>query len=182
MKDKNAKLSKKEQELQARVDELTTDVQRLRADFENYHKRAENEKGSLRELTKAATILKLLPVIDNIDRAISHTPEDLADNKWVQGIVSLGKNLEKSLKDLGLERIPAAPGTTFDPNLHEAISVEDGDGEHEVVAQELRAGFKLGHQVIRPSMVKVKREDVGAKKIVKEQLKTEPKNHEIPED
>ena len=142
------KPSKKEQE-------LTADLQRLRADFENYRKQVDNDKLRLSELTKAATIMKLLPIIDTIERAAAHVPAELADNKWVQGITGLVKNLEKALGELQLSRILAQTGTPFDPNLHEAVMMEDGDGDHEVIAEELRAGYKLGDVVIRPSMVKV---------------------------
>jgi molecular chaperone GrpE len=138
-----------------KVEELTADLQRLRADFENYRKRVEQDKAGLATLTKAATIMKLLPIVDTIERAIAHAPDDLAGNTWVQGVTIMAKNLDKSLAELGLNRIEADPGTAFDPNLHEAVLMEDGEGEHEVVAEELRTGYKLGDQVVRPSMVKV---------------------------
>ena len=150
------KPSKKEKELQTKVDELTTDLQRLHADFENYRKRIDIEKAQLSDISKAATVMKLLPVVDTIERAIAHTPADLAANKWVQGITGLTKNLEKSLSELGLARIEAVPGTPFNPNRHEAVAMdEEAKGQHEVVAEELRAGYTLAGQVIRPSMVKV---------------------------
>lgn len=151
-----AKPSKKEQALQTEIDELTADIQRLRADFENFRKRGDQEKTQTSELAKAATIMKLLPVIDTIERAIGHAPKDLASNAWVQGVVSISKNLEKSLNELGLTRIDAVNGTDFDPHLHEAVAVdEDATGEHEVIAEELRAGYKLGGHVVRPTMVRV---------------------------
>lgn len=153
------KPSKKEEQLAQQVGELTADVQRLRADFENYRKRIDIEKAQLSDLTKAATIMKLLPIIDTLERAIAHAPAELADNTWAQGVTSVGKNLEKSLGELGLVRIQAAAGTVFDPNLHEAVMMdEDATGEQEVVSEELRAGYKLGENVIRPSMVKVTRQ------------------------
>ena len=136
-------------------EELVADLQRLRADFENYHKRIAAEKTQLADLTKAATIMKLLPVIDTIERAVAHVPAELADNKWAQGVVALGKNLDQSLADLGLARILAAPGTAFSPELHEAVMMDESEGEHEVVSEELRAGYAMGEQVVRPSMVKV---------------------------
>ena len=135
--------------------ELTSDLQRLRADFENYRKQVDNDKLRLSELTKAATIIKLLPIVDTIERAAAHAPAELADNKWAQGVTGLVKNLEKALGELQLSRIDAAPGTHFDPNVHEAVMMEEANGEHEVIAEELRAGYKLGDIVIRPSMVKV---------------------------
>lgn len=148
--------NKKQDELQTRIDELTGDLQRTRADFENYRKRSETEKEIARATGKIQAIMKLLPVIDNIERAIAHTPAELADNKWAQGVAGLIKNLEKSLESLDLKRIDASKGTKFDPELHEAIQFdEEAEGEHEVVAEELQPGYKLGNDVIRHSMVKV---------------------------
>lgn len=145
----------KEDPKQQQINELTADLQRLRADFENYRKRIDQEKKGVAELAKAATIMKLLPVVDTIERAIAHTPDDIADHKWVQGVTSMTKNLEKGLKELDLTRIDATPGTAFDPNLHEAVLMEEGEGDHEIIAEELRAGYMLGENVVRPSMVKV---------------------------
>lgn len=151
--------NKKQEELEARVDELTQDLQRVRADFENYRKRVEQEKEMARASGKVGAIMKLLPVIDNIERAISHTPEDLKENKWAKGVVGLVKNLEKSLESLNLTRIEASAGTKFDPELHEAIQFdEEAEGDHEVIAEELQPGYKLGDDVIRHSMVKVTRQ------------------------
>lgn len=152
---KNKKLEQLEQDLV----NLTTDLQRTRADFENYRKRIEVEKEQARAMGKVQAIMKLLPVIDNIERAVAHTPAELADNKWAQGIAGLVKNLEKSLESLNLARIDASKGTKFDPELHEAIQFdEDAEGEHEVIAEELQPGYKLGNDVIRHSMVKVTRQ------------------------
>jgi molecular chaperone GrpE len=141
------------------ITELTDDLQRTRADFENYRKRVELEKQYARTAGEANAILKLLPVIDNIERAIAHQPDDLADNKWAQGIAGLVKQLEKSLEGMNLKRIEASPGTVFNPELHEAIQFEDdAEGEHEVIAEELQAGYTLGGQPIRHAMVKVTRQ------------------------
>ena len=145
-------------ELEQQVGELTQDLQRTRADFENYRKRAEIEKTSAREAGQASAILKLLPVIDTIERAIAYTPEELKDNKWVQGIVGLSKNLEKSLESLNLVRIDAKKGTPFNPELHEAIQFDEhAVGENEVVDEELQAGYLPGGRPIRHAMVKVTR-------------------------
>lgn len=157
-KTNKAKKSKKELELAQKLDEITHDLQRTRADFENYMKRSEVEKAFARESGQSSAILKLLPVIDNIERAITYTPEELKDNSWVQGVTSLVKNLEKSLKDLNLKRIDARPGTIFNPDLHEAILFdEDSEGEHEVITEEMQPGYMLNDRPIRHSMVKVTR-------------------------
>jgi molecular chaperone GrpE len=150
-----------EEELDPRdqqIEELTQDLQRTRADFENYRKRVEQEKTAAREAGQAGTILKLLPIIDTIERATSHVPEALKEDKWAQGIVNLAKNLEKALDGLNLKRIDAQPGVEFNPELHEAIQFdEDATGEKEVIEEELRAGYTLHTRPIRHSMVKVTR-------------------------
>ncbi len=148
--------SKKQEELEQKLAELTADLQRTRADFENYRKRSEADKAATYQHGQAAAIMKLLPVVDNIERAISHTPDELRDNKWAQGISSLVKNLEKSLENLNVKRIDAKPGSDFNPELHEAIQLdEDAEGEREVIAEELQAGYLLNGVPIRHAMVKV---------------------------
>jgi molecular chaperone GrpE len=152
------KQSKKDARLIGTINDLTQDLQRTRADFENYRKRVDGEKLAAREAGQASAILKLLPVIDNIERAIAYTPEELKDNTWVQSVSGLVKNLEKSLDSLNLKRIVAAPGTAFDPELHEAIQFdEDAEGDNEVIAEEMQAGYSLNGHPIRHAMVKVTR-------------------------
>ena len=148
--------TKKQLELEQAVVELTNDLKRTRADFENFRKRSEGDKAATYQHGQSAAILKLLPVIDNIERAVTHTPEDLKDNKWVQGITGLVKNLEKSLKNLNLKRIDAKIGTTFSPDLHEAVQFdEEAEGDSEVIAEQLQPGYTLNGQPIRHAMVKV---------------------------
>ena len=141
------------------IAELTLDLQRTRADFENYRKRVDAEKSAAREAGQSSAVLKLLPVIDNIERAIVYTPEDLKDNKWVQGVSGLVKHLEKSLEGLNVARIDASKGADFNPELHEAIQFdEEAEGEKEVIAEELQAGYTLNGHPIRHAMVKVTRQ------------------------
>ena len=157
--------AKKQTELEQQVGELTQDLQRLRADFENYRKRVEAEKEQAKERGKAQTVFKLLPIIDSIDRAITHVPDELRENAWAGGVIKLSKGLDKMVADLGLQKIAITPGETiFDPEMHEAIQVDDTDGEIEVVAEELQPGWKINGSVMQPSMVKVSR--VSPKKSV----------------
>ncbi len=143
-------------EFEQQLGELTLDLQRTRADFENYRKRVDAEKLAAREAGQSSAILKLLPVIDNIERAIAYAPEDLKGNAWVEGVTGLTKNLSKSLEGLNVQRIDAKPGTEFNPELHEAIQFdEEAEGDKEVIAEELQAGYLLNGHVIRHAMVKV---------------------------
>lgn len=127
--------------------ELLIDLQRTRADFENYRKQVESQKALAMSAAKYATVEKFLPLIDDFERALSAYPEQLAP---------LRKNLEKTLSTLSLSRIDSDPGTEFNPDLHEAVSVEDDDGETEVIAETLRPGYLYDGSVIRAAMVKVK--------------------------
>ena len=150
--------SKKQDELEQQVGELTLDLQRTRADFENYRKRVEADRAAAYQHGQSSAVVKLLPVVDNIERAITHIPAELADNKWAQGVANLTKSLEKSLAGMDVKRIEATPGTVFNPEVHEAIQVdEDTDGDKEVIAEELQAGYTHGGTPIRTAMVKVTR-------------------------
>jgi molecular chaperone GrpE len=138
------------------IAELTSDLQRLRADFENYRKRSDTEKAQAKAAGAASTILKLLPVIDTIDRAVAYMPTELKDNKWAQGVVSTKKNVDKLMATLNVVKINAAVGSVFDPELHEAVQFDDeAIGDIEIVAEELQSGYLLGDVVIRHAMVKV---------------------------
>jgi grpE len=151
--------AKKTEDLEQQLGELTLDLQRTRADFENYRKRVEAEKQSAHQMGQAKSVMKLLPVIDTIERAIVNVPEELQDNAWAKGVAGLGKQLDKQLKGIGLEKIDAKPGTLFNPELHQAVQFdEEAEGDKEVIAEELRAGYILDGAVIRDAMVKVTRQ------------------------
>ena len=141
--------------LQQQVGELTEALQRERADAMNIRRRHDEQIASLRTTTKANVVEQLLPVIDNFERALKHVPADLTENDYIKGVEGVVRQFEKTLVELGVERIKTV-GEPFDPNLHEAVSMEEGDGEHEVVSEELQAGYKIGDDVIRHAMVRVK--------------------------
>lgn len=152
------KTNKTDDRQDAEISELTTDLQRLRADFENYRKRVDVEKQQARSSGKAGTIMQLLPVIDTIERAIAHRPADLEGNKWADGVMSVTKQLTKQLEAIGVKRIDAKPGQVFNPGIHEAVQFdEDSEGDKEVVAEELQAGYLLDGSPVRHAMVKVTR-------------------------
>lgn len=150
--------TKKDDEIEQQIGELTLDLQRTRADFENFRKRVEGEKQAARIAGETNAIMKLLPVIDTIERAIVHMPGELKDNQWAQGVAGLVKQLEKALEGLNLQRIEAAAGTVFNPEFHQAIQFDDNaEGEEEVIAEELQPGYILNGNVARPALVKVTR-------------------------
>lgn len=139
-----------------RVAELTEALQRERADAMNALRRHEQQLATARDSAKASVIKQLLPLIDNFERALKHVPQELEKNEYIKGIQAISKQFDKSLTDLGVTRIKTV-GELFDPNFHEAISMEDGDGEQEIVSEELQAGYRLGDHVVRHAMVRVKR-------------------------
>ncbi len=149
--------SVKQSNLDSKIEELTADLQRVHADFVNYRRRSEEEQSQIMSIAKQAVIAKLLPLIDNLERAANHLPKELGANSWATGVVQTLKQTEKVLAELGVEKI-AARGQKFDPQLHEAVGFEDGRGNTEVVGEEIQTGYKMGNQVLRPSLVKVKKE------------------------
>ena len=159
MAKQHKKLDEKTEDLEQQLGELTLDLQRTWADFENYRKRVEAEKQAAQDLGQTKAIMKLLPVIDTIERAIANVPAELADNAWAKGVAGLNKQLDKQLKDLGLEKIDAKPGTPFNPELHQAVQFDEAaEGDKEVIAEELRAGYILNGAVVRDAMTKVTRQ------------------------
>jgi molecular chaperone GrpE len=144
--------------LQQQIAELTFALQHERADAINVRRRSEEDRSKLAGFYKAMVVRELLPAIDNLERALKHTPKDLENSDYAKGLQSVAKQFDKIFNDLGIERI-ATNHQAFDPRYHEAVSMEEGPGSHEVVSEELQAGYKLGDEVLRHAMVKVKMED-----------------------
>ena len=145
-------------DLQQQVAELTEVLQRERADSLNLRRRVEEERAGMADYYKAAIIHELLPAIDNLERALMHSPKDLKDHDYIKGVQGVAKQFEQCLARLGVERIKTV-GEHFDPHLHEAVHMDDTGGEHEVIAEELTSGYKLGDEIIRHATVKVKKEE-----------------------
>lgn len=146
-------------ELEQQIAELTEALQRERADATNIRRRHDEQIAGMRSAIKANVVRDLLPVIDNFDRALKHVPKDLEGNDYIKGVQGVVKQFEKTLADMGVERIKTVGdgrGEVFDPRYHEAVQMEEGDGTEEVVSEELQSGYKLGEEVIRHAMVKVK--------------------------
>ena len=132
--------------VEPRIVELTADLQRTRADFENFRKQVELQKNQERKVAKFATIMKVLPLLDDLDRAIANYEE----------LKPLEKSLAKTLQELELVKIESDKGVEFNPDIHDAVMVE-GEGEKEVIAETLRPGYYYENEVLRPAMVKVEK-------------------------
>ncbi|MBR3324298.1 nucleotide exchange factor GrpE [Candidatus Saccharibacteria bacterium] len=141
---KDTKVNAELEKIEAEKAELLNDLQRTRADFENYRKQIDAQKENEKKAVKLATIIKFLPLVDDFDRAIATYPE----------LAPLAKTLEKSLKELGLTKISSDVDTEFNPDLHEAVMTE-GEGETQVISETLRPGYLYEGEVLRPAMVKV---------------------------
>lgn len=146
------------QDLEQQIADLTEALQRERADSDNIRRRHEEQITSLKTLVKANVVRDLLPVIDNFERALKHVPKDLAGNEYVKGVQGVVKQFEDTLTGMGVQRIKTV-GQVFDPRLHEAVAMDDGNGTVEVVCEELQAGYTINNEVIRHAMVKVRMED-----------------------
>lgn len=131
----------------AKVAELTADLQRAHADFANYRKRVERDRQAVIDSAKASVVTQLLGVLDDLDRAREHG--DLESGP----LRSVSDKLTATLEGLGLATF-GAEGDDFDPSLHEAVQ-HDGQDGHPVLAAVLRKGYKLGDRVLRPAMVVV---------------------------
>ena len=128
--------------------------QRTQADFVNYRRRVEQERVELIKSAEAGLIHDLLPVLDDLERAITSLPEDLRGLTWVEGILLIERKLAALLEQHGLTPIEAL-GREFDPNEHEAVLRDGEPGEATAVTAELQRGYRLHDRVLRPTLVKV---------------------------
>lgn len=142
------------EEERARADRNLANWQRAQADFSNFKKRAEQERAELVSFANASLIGRLLPILDDFERALGAVPEELRSTSWIEGIKLIDRKLRSILEQEGVAAIEAL-GREFDPHLHEAVLREDGEGNVDVVVEELQKGYKLRDRVLRPTMVKV---------------------------
>ncbi len=142
-------------ELEKHIAELTDALQRERADAMNVRRRGDEERAKMSGFYKSVVVRELLPTIDNFERALKHVPKELEKNDYIKGIQGVVKQFEAALSKIGVTRIKTV-GEAFDPTVHEAVAMEEGEGSEEVVSEELQAGYILGDEVLRHAMVKVK--------------------------
>ncbi|OAH56065.1 MULTISPECIES: nucleotide exchange factor GrpE [Bacillaceae] len=145
----------KEEVLQKQLDEAEERYLRLRADFENFRRRANLDREAQEKYRAQRLVTDLLPVLDNFERALQVTPEQEETKSVLQGVEMVYKTLVAALESEGVEPIEAA-GHPFDPTIHQAVMTEsDENAEPNSILAELQKGYKLKDRVIRPSMVKV---------------------------
>lgn len=140
--------------------DLLDKLARRQADFENYRKRLERERGEMYNRTVGDIVSKLLPVVDNLRRALDaeasvEASESEEFRRFLHGVELIDKQLNEVLNSLGLQPVEAV-GMPFDPHVHEAVATESTDEyEPDTVIQELARGYRLGERLLRPAMVKV---------------------------
>ena len=134
---------------------MTDRLQRSMAEFDNFRKRSEKEKSSMFDMGAKSIVEKILPVVDNFERALLAAPDEGDGKAYADGILMIYNQMIKTLEELGVKAIECV-GQAFDPNLHNAVMhIEDENfGENEVV-EELLKGYMYKDTVLRYSMVKV---------------------------
>ncbi len=139
-------------EEQAKAEANLAGWQRAQADFSNFKKRSEQEREDFTRFANASLMLELLPLLDDLERALEHVPAKLSGLAWVDGISLIYRKFRATLESQGLTQIEAL-GKPFDPSLHEAVRQDKG--EEGIVIEEIRKGYQLHDKVIRPTMVVV---------------------------
>ena len=153
-KGRKAKKEKKDKK-DEKIEELTDRLQRSMAEFDNYRKRTEKEKASMYMVGAKEVVEKILPVVDNFERALGSATEEQKADPFVEGMDKIYKHLCKTLEDMGVTAIEAV-GKEFDPNLHNAVMhVDDEEAGDNIIVEEFQKGYLYKDFVVRHSMVKV---------------------------
>jgi molecular chaperone GrpE len=164
-----------------RAEEYLASLQRTQADFINYKRRMEQERLEFNDYANANLCNSILPVVDDLERAIAAIPEEYANSDWVEGVRLVEKKFKTILEGQGVKQI-CALGMEFDPNLHEAVRHENG--KEGMVIAEHQKGYMLNDKLLRPSRVSVgkgeaeKIHKTHTKKQVKEEEEEEKKEEE----
>jgi len=147
-KDLAAQLAEEREKAQAYL----ASWQRAAADYQNFKRRVDQEREELSRLGNAALIINILPLMDDLERALQNVDSRLAGMTWLDGIRLIHRKFQALLEMNGVNEI-TADGETFDPNVHEAVTF--GDGEENKVIGVVQKGYKLGGRVLRPTLVVV---------------------------
>lgn len=130
--------------LRSELEKMNELAKRTMADFQNFKRRQEEENARIMDMANLALLKRLLPILDNFERA---------KNEWSEGIAMCVNQFKKTMEDVGVEEIKTDPETNFDPELHEALA--HGNGPKDKVVEVLDKGYKIGNRVIRHAKVKV---------------------------
>lgn len=148
-------LEEKQDKKDIAIADLTDRLKRSMAEFDNFRKRSEKEKATMFDMGVGSIAEKILPVVDNFERAMAAAPKEGEGKAFAEGIAMIYNQLKKTLEDLGVKPIDCV-GQPFDPNFHNAVMhVEDESLGENVVAEELLKGYMYKDSVLRHSMVKV---------------------------
>lgn len=155
--DKSSKLkkSKKKDKRDEQIEELKDKLVRNMAEFDNFRKRTDKEKSQMFEIGAKSVIEKILPVVDNFERALDAATDEEKETPFVQGIDKIYKHMMTTFEEIGVTPIDAV-GKEFDPNLHNAVMHdEDPDMDENIVSEQFQKGYMYKDSVVRHSMVKV---------------------------
>lgn len=148
-------LEEKQDKKDIAIADLTDRLKRSMAEFDNFRKRSEKEKATMFDMGARSIAEKILPIVDNFERAMVAAPKEGDGKAFADGITMIYNQLKKTLEDLGVKPIDCV-GQAFDPNFHNAVMhVEDESLGENVVAEELLKGYMYKDSVLRHSMVKV---------------------------
>ena len=143
--------------LKEKLKEADDKYKRLLAEFDNFRKRSEKESMQMIDIGASVVLNKILPIVDNFERAVASIPEELKENSFVDGVDKIYKQVLKTFEEIGVKPIEAV-GKPFDPNFHNAVMTDDkSDAEVDTITEELQKGYTYKDQVLRHSMVKVKK-------------------------
>lgn len=148
-------LEEKQDKKDIAIADLTDRLKRSMAEFDNFRKRSEKEKATMFDMGARSIAEKILPIVDNFERAMVAAPKEGDGKAFADGITMIYNQLKKTLEDLGVKPIDCV-GQAFDPNFHNAVMhIEDESLGENVVAEELLKGYMYKDSVLRHSMVKV---------------------------
>lgn len=142
-------------EAEAKAEAYLQDLQRLKAEFDNFRRRTAREQGELRQYVAGEIVGRLLGVLDNFQLAVDSAEDSRDFDSMFKGVQMVYRDLQSALEDIGLEPV-SARGQLFDPNMHEAVEESEGDGSGVVAVEEtLRDGYMFKGAVLRPALVRV---------------------------
>lgn len=154
-KESKVKKAKKKDKRDEKIEELQDRLVRNMAEFDNFRKRTDKEKSQMFEIGAKSVIEKILPVVDNFERALDAASDEEKETPFVQGIDKIYKHMMTTLEEIGVTPIDAV-GKEFDPNLHNAVMHdEDEEMDENIVAEQFQKGYMYKENVVRHSMVKV---------------------------